>query len=671
MKKAFPTLFLLSLVPAAFASELLVPSQYPTIQYAIDAADNGDTVIVGLYESVGNINFRGKAITVRSSDPNNWAAVKNTIIDGGGSGSCVVFDTGEGSNSVLEGFTLVDGAGTYVDYSYYDGRTTGYAGGGIFCLNSSPTIRRCNIAGNGLREQSGRPPGRGGGGGSTVGAIHCGGGIALIGNCRATIKDCFVTNNRADYGPGIMVRSYTPEQAASTISNCTVADNYSDLEVSAYEIDCWDTKPLIYNTIVWGGNRRSLFMADPSLVTYCCLREAYVFEGDYDELADPCDLAGAGGNISQSPMFMRSAGDSGEADYHLLSSSPCINAGDPDFADSTELDIDGQSRVMAGRVDIGADEVVSEIIVTKPSGGDVWTSGSTHEIQWSGPRGVAVDILLSTNGGADWQTIAEGLLDAAGLRCALPDAADSDNCLVSVVPSIPDASVVCTEGGVFTIRPYSPGPVVESRWKSLGGDFGRAGLSDSSGPELGCLKWEFETGGAVSASVTIGPDDCVYVPCEDGKLYALDPSGSPLWSHDANSPLTSSPTIGLDGTVYVGGQNGKLHAVDVNGGLRWTHSTKSPISSSPAVSDSSNVYVASQDGVLHALAQDGSELWSFETKGAGEVPRGSIFASPAIGTDGTVYIAGLYDPNLYALDPEDGSLKWACNFESPIYPDYP
>jgi outer membrane protein assembly factor BamB len=212
------------------------------------------------------------------------------------------------------------------------------------------------------------------------------------------------------------------------------------------------------------------------------------------------------------------------------------------------------------------------------------------------------------------------------------------------------------------------GLVVKSTWKSLGGNFKRTGLSENSGPELGCVKWLFETDGPVSASITIGVGGRVHIPCEDGKLYTLDHDGSLLWSYDVNSPLMSSPTIGTDGTVYVGSKNGKLYAVDVSGNLLWTHTTDGPISSSPAVSEDGNVYVGSQDGKLYALSRDGSELWSFQTKGPVNVPSGSIFASPSIGTDGTVYIAGLYDPNLYALNPNDGSLKWTCHFESQGWP---
>ncbi len=209
---------------------------------------------------------------------------------------------------------------------------------------------------------------------------------------------------------------------------------------------------------------------------------------------------------------------------------------------------------------------------------------------------------------------------------------------------------------------------IQSAWRSLGGDFTRAGLSKRVGPEIGCAKWTFETDCAVSASVSVGTGGRVHIPCEDGILYTVDPNGTLLWSYDANTPLISSPSIGPDGSVYVGGFDGTLHAVDVRGSLLWTCRTGGSVHCSPAVSEDGNVYFGSQDGTFIALARDGTELWSFQTKGPGLVSSGSISASPAIGADGTVYVAGLYDPSLYALDPNDGAVKWACNFEIPIYP---
>lgn len=211
-------------------------------------------------------------------------------------------------------------------------------------------------------------------------------------------------------------------------------------------------------------------------------------------------------------------------------------------------------------------------------------------------------------------------------------------------------------------------PAAEATWKSLGGNFQRSGLSENFGPETGCVQWEFETDGAVSASVSVGVGGRIHIPCEDGMLYTLDPNGSPAWSYDANTPLLSSPSVGPDGTVYVGGRNGRLYAVDVTGDLLWDYRTGGLICSSPAVSENGDVYFGSQDGTLNALARDGTELWSFRTKGPGPVVNGSILASPAIGADGTIYLAGFYDPNLYALDPNDGALKWACSFESRGWP---
>ena len=65
---------------------LEVPSEdYPTIQSAINAASNGDTVLVhtGTYTGIGNrdLDFHGKAITVRSENPDDPGKLALTIID--------------------------------------------------------------------------------------------------------------------------------------------------------------------------------------------------------------------------------------------------------------------------------------------------------------------------------------------------------------------------------------------------------------------------------------------------------------------------------------------------------------------------------------------------------------------------------------------------------------
>ena len=118
----------------ANAAEIHVPQDQPTIQAGIAAAVNGDTVIVAPGRYVENVDFLGKAVTLRSTSPESPSIVDQTIIDGGEIGPCVSFKRGENQASVLDGFCLTRGkAKAYLP--------TGMAGGGIYCMNSSPTIR--------------------------------------------------------------------------------------------------------------------------------------------------------------------------------------------------------------------------------------------------------------------------------------------------------------------------------------------------------------------------------------------------------------------------------------------------------------------------------------------------------------------------------------------------
>ncbi len=71
------------LVSSSYATDIFVPGDFGTIQAAIDDPGTvaGDVVIVAQGEYSENINFFGKAITVRSTDPNDAGVVLNTIIN--------------------------------------------------------------------------------------------------------------------------------------------------------------------------------------------------------------------------------------------------------------------------------------------------------------------------------------------------------------------------------------------------------------------------------------------------------------------------------------------------------------------------------------------------------------------------------------------------------------
>jgi parallel beta-helix repeat protein len=131
------------------AQILYVPSQHSTIQSAIDTAIGGDTVIVSSGSYLENIDFKGKAITVQSADPNDPNIVASTIIDGStptdpNFGSTVLFKSGEDHNSVLAGFTITGGTGSWLTVAWkYTGILWNRCGGGILCCNmSEPTITK-------------------------------------------------------------------------------------------------------------------------------------------------------------------------------------------------------------------------------------------------------------------------------------------------------------------------------------------------------------------------------------------------------------------------------------------------------------------------------------------------------------------------------------------------
>ena len=89
----------------AQAATTYVPTDQPTIQAAIDAATPGDVIVVAPGTYWETIDFQGKAITLRSSN-----GPSDTTIDGTGLGGSVVQAvSGEGPDTILEGFTITGG----------------------------------------------------------------------------------------------------------------------------------------------------------------------------------------------------------------------------------------------------------------------------------------------------------------------------------------------------------------------------------------------------------------------------------------------------------------------------------------------------------------------------------------------------------------------------------
>ena len=271
----------------AYGETLLVPADYATIQSCITAASAGDICLVASGTYSERIDFTGKAITVQSEQ-----GADTTTIDGGGVDTVVIFNTSESESSILSGFTITNGNGSY--------------GGGINCNAASPTIMRCTITdSNGYR-----------GGGfciwnSAAVIINCiisnntasnsGGGIYVRTDADPTITNCLLFGNHAPNGGGVYVSS-----ATATITNCTVTENTATSGAGTYFNNA---SPTITNTIFWVNPPSEFYVASGSpVVTYSNIQGGY---------------AGTG-NIDSDPLF------GGGTDYLLGPGSPCIDAGNPD-----------------------------------------------------------------------------------------------------------------------------------------------------------------------------------------------------------------------------------------------------------------------------------------------------------------------------------------------------
>jgi predicted outer membrane repeat protein len=349
------------IVKLFIADEVRVPDTYPTIQSAINAVGDRSTVIVadGTYTGNGNtnINFNGKAITVRSEN-----GPDNCIIDCQNMKRGVIFNTYEENDSILDGFTVINGSAssdngggicitdsspTIINCKIMNCHSSIW-GGGIFCENGSPLISRCLVSDNSSSNDGG--------------GIFCFRSTpAIIENCRiinnsarkygggiacqndngyyATIRNCLIAGNSTrNLGGGIYLTS-----TSTKIYNCTIVDNSCTNSGGAIYYKCTDRRnPVLANSILWGNSPDQIYMyyTGPTI--------------KYNNIQGGWS---GSGNIDIDPQFINAVG----GDYHLQFGSACFDAGDNSVV--IELnDIDGHERIVDGdcagsaTVDMGAYE---------------------------------------------------------------------------------------------------------------------------------------------------------------------------------------------------------------------------------------------------------------------------------------------------------------------------
>lgn len=273
---------------------------FDAIQEAIDYAIDGETVVVvaGTYAGDGNrdLDFKGKAITVCSTNPDVPKVVAATVIDCNGTIANphrgFDFHSGEMSLSVLAGLTITNGNAEH--------------GGGVYCRDkSSPTITNCVFIANSAIYQPGRF------------WYGYGGGMSCQNSNPKLVNCTFSDNSANNYGGGI----YNEDRSNPTLINCTFSRNSASLGGGMYNDN---SDPILTNCIIWGNTGGHI--EGRATVSYSNV------EGGWPGI----------GNTDADPLFA----DPENRDYHLKSqagrwdqssqcwvqddiTSPCIDAGDP------------------------------------------------------------------------------------------------------------------------------------------------------------------------------------------------------------------------------------------------------------------------------------------------------------------------------------------------------
>jgi hypothetical protein len=288
------------------AATILVPSVEPTIQAGMDAASEGDTVLVapGTYTGEGNrwLRFRGTNMVVMSE-----AGAEATIVDCQGMNVGFRADSSEDSTAVIRGFTVTNGTI-----------------GGIYVHASAVTIEQCVLFNNT---------------GSNGGGIHYG-----YAPSQGVIRDCVIYGNTSVFrGGGIMCdHGGPPDYVPPIIRDCVIYDN-EESTGDAYGgggIYCHYSDATIIGCTVVANTGEPGRAAIYGYGCYPIVRRTVIAfnisgPGVQDVDADHCIIYGNPGdaprsdgereNLDVNPLFC----DLGSWDLTVCDDSPCL-PGDPE-----------------------------------------------------------------------------------------------------------------------------------------------------------------------------------------------------------------------------------------------------------------------------------------------------------------------------------------------------
>jgi len=382
---------------------------YTTIQSAIDAAVDGDRVRVteGTYSE--NLTINTKSITVSGGWSANFSTRTRdpslTVVDGGGTGRVlrVSYMSWE-ADITVQNITLQNGTHdwggcvrahtsaeqpmdiTFEDVIVQDCECTYGHGGGICILPfgaqirarfTNVIVRDCATTGSGV------------GGGMYLGSDD-GGDPSIPGDLEVFIVNSLIYDNEADReGGGIDIWAQDDSSTRCVILNSTITGNTSyntslgggGVVVNDDGVSGTTSILGMYNTILYGNTASP--GADLTIALGGTQSRSDVYYSDFNGVNHVSGTFNQANNLNTDPLFV------GGDDYHLVSTSPCIDAGDNDPPYLLPYtDMDGNRRVVDGDGDLDAvvDMGAYEYDSTAPTpcilhkDGAVWFSDTGWEL---------------------------------------------------------------------------------------------------------------------------------------------------------------------------------------------------------------------------------------------------------------------------------------------------
>ena len=219
---------------------LYVPSEYSTIQEAINYAVDGQIVQVAAGTYTENLNFNGKNISVIGESQ------ETTTIDGDSSGVVVMFRNNEKRSAVLQNFTITNGYAVNGNWPFSDD------GAGIYINHSSPTLRNLSVVenyasdwGGGIALTNSSSPLLENMSINENSSGQHGGGLAIWDNSSAEVRNANISNNTANgNGGGVLIDYSNP-----TFENVQITGNSSGSMGGGVRVE-GNSYPIMNNMVV-------------------------------------------------------------------------------------------------------------------------------------------------------------------------------------------------------------------------------------------------------------------------------------------------------------------------------------------------------------------------------------------------------------------------------------